>query len=85
LIDTLCRSPTASYIAGCPVIGIWPVTLGFGLEAYLERGGDRSVSAWAGTVGAVPLADFDRIENVNRPEDLARINPTTATSARSKH
>lgn len=72
LFDRLLAEPSAAFHPECPVIGIWPVALGAGLEAWLADAGNLAVRAWTDRIGAVPLAGAGPIVNINRPEDLAR-------------
>lgn len=70
LLLHLCDLRTPAFLASCPVIGIWPTSLGARLEAYLALGGDLAVSAWAETVGAAAIGNFPPVANVNRIADL---------------
>jgi molybdenum cofactor guanylyltransferase len=73
VLDELIGQDRCCYVADTPVIGLWPCSLANDLSWWLERGGNRSVRAWAASVDAVPVAFPLPIDNVNRPEDLQRL------------
>ncbi|MDV3456876.1 molybdenum cofactor guanylyltransferase [Sphingomonas sp. HF-S4] len=60
----------ASYVAGLPVIGLWPCTLADGLRAHLDAQDDRSMRYWACVANAVPVALDQPPANINTPEAL---------------
>lgn len=69
-----CDGPAV--IGDLPVIGMWPTALAPRLDCYLAKGGSRSVTAWARACGAVALsvAHAGLPRNINRPEDLDRLD-----------
>lgn len=71
LLADLAGRGAASFVAGTPVIGLWPCALADRLSDYLGRGGDLAVRAWAKEIGAEALDGWPPIPNVNRPDDLA--------------
>jgi molybdopterin-guanine dinucleotide biosynthesis protein A len=71
--DLASRLGNAGYLAGTPIVGIWPARLAARLDVQLAAGGDRSVRRWALTAG-VPAVEGELV-NVNRPEDLAALDP----------
>ncbi len=75
LLTELCGRPVATYVAGCPVIGIWQTSHLPRLEAYLANDGDLSMRAWCETINADALEGFGEIINVNRRSDLLRFVP----------
>lgn len=60
-------------LAECPVIGFWPSELSAELDAYLERGEDRSMRGWVRSSGAAMVALGRPVENVNSVADLDRL------------
>lgn len=77
LLAALIAGETDAYLAGSPVIGCWSSGHAALLEAHLA-GEDRSMRGWARRVGAVAL-DRPAPPNVNRPEDLARLDASLAS------
>lgn len=71
LLGDLAGRSVASFVAGTPVIGLWPCALAEALSDYLDRGGNLAVRAWAEEIGAQALDGWPPIPNVNRPDDLA--------------
>lgn len=71
--DVMARLGDGGFLAGTPVVGLWPVRLAAELDAHLAAGGDRSVRRWAHALG-MPAIDGE-VANVNRPEDLAALDP----------
>lgn len=74
-LEALARSPGAAFVADTPIIGRWPVELAGELERHLREGDDRSMRRWCALIGATPLT-APPIANINRPEDLAALNPS---------
>lgn len=72
LIPALLAHEAPAILADCPVIGIWPATLGPALDQWLVTSDDRSIRAWARSVGAEQLA-LPAPANVNRAADLDRL------------
>ncbi|WP_298674829.1 molybdenum cofactor guanylyltransferase [uncultured Sphingomonas sp.] len=64
----------AAFVADTPIIGRWPVALVEPLERHLTHCEDRSMRCWCALIGATPL-DAPPIANINRPADLAALNP----------
>ena len=60
-----------AHAAGQPVIGVWPVTLAAGLDAYLAGGG-RRVRDWVALAGACAV-DLGPLPNLNHRDDLGRL------------
>lgn len=73
LLADLAGRGAASFVAGTPVIGLWPCALADTLGNYLSRGGNLAVRAWANEIGAEALDRWPSIPNVNRPDDLAML------------
>lgn len=73
LLVELCRHGEPAYVAGCPVIGLWPSKRAGELEERLLRTGDRSLRGWAQSMDARPVGIGLEIANVNRIEDLERL------------
>jgi molybdopterin-guanine dinucleotide biosynthesis protein A len=71
--DLAARLAGGAYLAGSPVVGLWPARMADGLDAHLAAGGDRSVRRWARSAGV--RAVEGELVNVNRPEDLAALIP----------
>ncbi|NML05414.1 molybdenum cofactor guanylyltransferase [Sphingomonas sp. G-3-2-10] len=63
----------AAFLAGMPVIGLWPAALAGALDAHLNVTTDRSVRCWARLAGAVAVTLDTAPPNVNTPQDLARL------------
>lgn len=61
------RAP--AFCSDAPVLGHWPAALAPQLLAWIA-GEDRSVTAWAREIGALPIESPVRLGNVNTPEDL---------------
>lgn len=61
-----------AYIAGQPVIGIWPAALADRLDTHLREGDDRSLRGWARVTQARAIA-APPIANVNTIADLAEL------------
>lgn len=59
----------AAIVASQPVVGVWPVSAGAALEAFLAEGG-RSLYRFADHIGARQVELAQPLMNVNRPEDL---------------
>lgn len=62
-----------SFLADCPVIGIWPAQLSPQLDEFVATDSRRSVGAWARSIGAIPLS-LPAPVNVNCPADLALVD-----------
>jgi molybdopterin-guanine dinucleotide biosynthesis protein A len=69
LVARLRDAGRASFVAGMPVVGLWPASLAGLLDALLIEDGDRSMRGWAARVGALPVA-VEGLVNVNTPADL---------------
>jgi molybdopterin-guanine dinucleotide biosynthesis protein A len=61
-------------LGSLPVIGIWRSAHAAALDAHLVEHNSRSMRGWATRIGAEML-DLPAPPNVNRPEDLARLDP----------
>ena len=72
LLDRLRSAGKAAFIVDAPVVGLWPCSAADELDAHLA-GRDRSMRGWARRVGAVEVRPETPILNVNRPEDLVRL------------
>lgn len=73
LIERLIAWDGAAYVGEAPVLGYWPAALARVLENYLLADGDRSIRRWAASIGAETIEAGGRIPNLNRPEDLTRL------------
>lgn len=62
-----------AYIAGLPVIGIWPASLAARLDSFLGENRKHSIRAWAEAVSAVAI-DWPALANVNEPADLRALD-----------
>jgi molybdopterin-guanine dinucleotide biosynthesis protein A len=74
LTDTMIAAlhPAPAFLAGHPVIGLWPATLANGLAQRLAKPGNRSVYGFADHVGARRVPGDSGLTNINSPVDLAR-------------
>jgi len=72
LLEALRACDTPAIVAGCPVIGIWPARLAGQLIGRLSTEDDRSIMAWARSVGARRL-DVAAPPNINRVTELDRL------------
>jgi len=70
VIAELAVARSATYLDQAPVLGFWPDTLSDGLASFLVQSNDRSIVAWASSVGARSLDGGSAIPNINRPGDL---------------
>lgn len=70
LVASLRRGDVAAFVDRTPVIGLWPTSLSTMLDAYLARGEDRSIRAWARAIAASAVTLRNDIPNVNTPADL---------------
>ncbi|MFQ3596653.1 MAG: molybdenum cofactor guanylyltransferase, partial [Sphingomonadaceae bacterium] len=61
-------APGPAVVQGQWLVGYWPVELASVLVQYLESGGKSAVHAFAGRIGARPIA-FPRLRNINTPDD----------------
>lgn len=57
-----------AFAAGQPLIGVWPVTLAAGLEAFMAGGG-RRVRDWVAHTSARAV-DLGTLANLNQPGDI---------------
>ncbi len=73
LLARVAASPSATFVADCPVIGLWPTADADRLAAWLSEKGAGSVRAWTAIIGAEPVGTELPIANVNRPDDLAKL------------
>ncbi|MGI4879557.1 MAG: molybdenum cofactor guanylyltransferase [Janthinobacterium lividum] len=60
-----------AYVAGQPLLGLWPAELAPLLDLHLRSSADRSLRGWIALVGARAV-DLGTVLNVNRPDDLPR-------------
>lgn len=65
----------AAILHGQQLLGWWPATLAFELDAHLDEVNSRSIHGWLDRIGArvVELPDLV-LPNINRPEDLAALS-----------
>ncbi|VXC83710.1 molybdenum cofactor guanylyltransferase [Sphingomonas sp. AX6] len=70
VIAELAAGHGAFYLDQAPVLGFWPAALADALTTFLEQSDDRSIVAWARSVGARLLRGVSAIPNINRPGDL---------------
>lgn len=66
-------SPPPACLSAQPVVGLWPVGALPELETILNGDGRHSVLHFAGTIGARLVHLADPPDNVNAPDDLARL------------
>jgi len=74
----LSLEPGPSYLAGQPVIGLWPVDSVDQLDAILLGPGKHSMHAFAAAIGARPVGGVTLPANINRPADLAALESSSA-------
>lgn len=65
--------PAPGFLGAQPVIGLWPVAASATLEAMLTGPGSRAVKAFAERIGAHAVDLEQAPYNVNRVEDLDRL------------
>lgn len=72
--------PAPSYLEAQPVIGLWPVATAEALRARLTDGSDLAVRAYAREIGARAVRGDFMLPNINRVDDLDRLQrpPTGA-------
>lgn len=70
IFAALRRQTKPACLSGCPVIGIWPVTLAEHLNSFIVADPRRSVRRWARLVGAVELPIAAPV-NINYVADRA--------------
>lgn len=58
------------FLAGLPVVGLWPASLAETLDAFLEQHQDHSLRAWCRHVDASAVALPQQLANINTPDDL---------------
>lgn len=68
--DLVARLDEGGFVAEMPVVGLWPVGLAAGLDAWLAESEDRSVRRWARYAGVPPVAIKQGLPNINTPDDL---------------
>lgn len=66
-------SPGPAYVAGQPVIGLWPASAAASIEAILEGTGRHSMRAFAEAIGARAVKLACDPANINTPGDLAKL------------
>lgn len=64
-------APAPAYVAGHPVVGLWPVDAIDALAAIGAPDADRSIRAFAARVGARSVDCAEPFLNINTPDDLA--------------
>ena len=64
-------SPAPAYLAGQPVIGLWPSSALEAIEAILTGEGRHSMLQFAETIGARAVQGKADPANINTPADLA--------------
>ena len=64
-------SPAPAYLAGQPVIGLWPSSALEAIEAILTGEGRHSMLQFAETIGARAVQGRADPANINTPADLA--------------
>ncbi|UZK67275.1 molybdenum cofactor guanylyltransferase [Sphingomonas sp. M1-B02] len=65
--------PAPSFIAAQPVIGLWPAGAAAAIEANLRGAGGHTVRAFAEAIGARAVTGTVMPDNINTPQDLARV------------
>jgi len=73
IFAALRRQTGPACLAGCPVIGVWPVILAERLNSFVVADARRSVRRWAGLVGAVELPIHAPV-NINYVSDGALLD-----------
>lgn len=63
-------APAPAYVAGHPVVGLWPVGAIDALAGIDAPDADRSIRAFAARVGARAVACPAPVLNINTPDDL---------------
>jgi molybdenum cofactor guanylyltransferase len=63
-------APAPAYVAGQPVIGLWPASASAALDALLESDGRHSMLAFAERIGARAVTLPSEPANINTPADL---------------
>ncbi|MEZ0242781.1 MAG: molybdenum cofactor guanylyltransferase [Sphingomonas sp.] len=76
--DLAAQLADGGYLAEMPVIGLWPATLGPGLDGWLAVDNERSVRGWADAAGVQRVTLAAPIANLNTPADLAAFRPGPA-------
>jgi len=66
-------SPAPAYLAGQPVIGLWPASALPAITAILHGQGTHAMRGLAEALGAKPVQIDDEAANINTPEDLATL------------
>lgn len=74
IFSQLVASDAPAFVDACPVIAIWPTSLGGALSRHLETSGGMSLRRWANMVGAHAIAS-PPIININHPGDLENMPP----------
>ena len=64
-------SPAPAYVAGQPVIGLWPASASAVLDGLLESEARHSMLAFAELLGATAVRLAREPANINTPADLA--------------
>lgn len=67
-------APAPAYVAGQPVIGLWPASAVPVIAAILEGQGRHSMLAFAEALGARAVTLAAAPANINTPEDLAALD-----------
>lgn len=68
-------APAPAYVANQPVVGLWPVEAIDAARHLLDHG-QRSMTRFAGCVGARAVHLANAPANINTPDDLARLEPS---------
>lgn len=66
-------APAPSYLAGQPVIGLWPAASAPAIEAILEGDSRHSMLAYAEAIGARAVQLPSQPANINTPADLSAL------------
>ena len=64
-------APAPAYLAGQPVVGLWPASSARAVEAILASDGRHSMLAFAHAIGARSVNLDANPANINTPADLA--------------
>ena len=64
-------APAPAFLAGQPVIGLWPASASAALDAILTGEGRHSMLQFAASIGARAVKSAREPANVNTPADLA--------------
>ena len=74
-LPTALKGDGPAVLQGQPLLGYWPATLAPLLDAHLVEANNRSIRGWLDRIGARVVTMPNLVlPNINRPEDLARLD-----------